>query len=65
MTREQKAWLDKNRSYRAITQVSGSSYYARPGMLHPDGVFEPKQKNVRLGVQVGSFEVGVLMVREN
>jgi len=65
MTPDQKRWLDKNRSYRAVAQAGGNAYYTRTGMLHPNGEFELKKKDVRLGVQVGSFEVGVLMVREN
>jgi hypothetical protein len=60
MTAEQKSWLDSNKPYRAIGQVSGFSRYVRRGMLYPDGTFELTIRGQRPRVVQGCFEVGIL-----
>ena len=59
MTEAQKNWLDSHRreGWRAVGQ---RQTFAKRGMLHPDGAFEPIQRGVRPSAQQGSFEVGVL-----
>ena len=59
MTEAQKNWLDSYRreGWRAVGQ---RQTFAKRGMLHPDGAFEPIQRGVRPSAQQGSFEVGIL-----
>jgi hypothetical protein len=60
MTRQQKQWLDKNRTYRVVGQRAGHTRYAKLGILHADGKFDLHQPGSRARVTPGSFEVGVL-----
>lgn len=56
MTREQSAWLAKNRSY---TVVNHGTRFVKVGLLHADGTFDLRVKGKIPRVTQGCFEVGV------
>ena len=62
MTEAQAEWLRSHPHYRAVGRAGGMSYYKGRGCLHTDGKFEYKSQ-VKTWEE-GSFEVGVLDVRE-
>jgi|WetSurMetagenome_2_1015567.scaffolds.fasta_scaffold00813_17 hypothetical protein len=65
MTGPQKKWLDANRPYRPLGQPPGAgAAYVKVGILHEDGAFELKQRGGRPNVRPGSFEVGILELRD-
>lgn len=64
MTPQQAEWLSKNRRYRAAHTVGGNTRFTQRRMLHPDGSADVLVRGQTPRVMVGSFEVGVLEVRD-
>lgn len=64
MSPEQSEWLQKNRRFRATHQVGGNTRFAQRRMLHPDGTVDVINRGQNPRVMVGSFEVGVLEIRD-
>jgi hypothetical protein len=61
MTPQQADWLRKNRKYRVVGQLGGTSRYIQRGLLHADGEFESLARGQRPArVTAGDFEVGIL-----
>ncbi|MGH7714987.1 MAG: hypothetical protein ACREML_03215 [Vulcanimicrobiaceae bacterium] len=59
MTGAQKLWLDAHK--REGWQTTGvNQSFARRGMLHADGSFDPINRMSRPKVTPGCFEVGLL-----
>lgn len=64
MSPAQAEWLSKNRRFRATHTVGGNTRFAQRRMLHPDGTVDVIGRGSTPRVMLGSFEVGVLELRD-